>query len=205
MPLVNSMDKASSLEAIARDVESCRRCPLALTRLKAVPGVGSPDARVMFVGEGPGFEENRRGEPFVGKAGELLDRILASIGLSRQTVYIANMVKCRPMKNPRTPEARGNDRPPGPEELAACRPHIEAQARILAPSFVVALGAVAARALLETEEPIGRLRGRWRDISFGGRTVKLLPTYHPAALLRNPDLKRDVWTDMKALKKSLCE
>lgn len=159
----------------------------------------------MFVGEGPGFEENRRGEPFVGRAGELLDRILASIGLSRQTVYIANMVKCRPMKDPQTPEARGNDRQPSPEELTACRPHIEAQARVLEPRFVVALGAVAARALLGTEEPIGRLRGRWQDIQLGGRTVKLLPTYHPAALLRNPDLKRDVWTDMKALKKSLCE
>ena len=199
------MDKASNLEAIAREIASCRLCPLASTRLKAVPGVGSADARVMFVGEGPGFEENRRGEPFVGRAGELLDRILASIGLSRQTVYIANMVKCRPMKNPRAPEARGNDRAPSLEELAACRPHIEAQARILAPRFIVALGAVAARALLGTEEPIGRLRGRWQDIQFGGRTVKLLPTYHPAALLRNPVLKKDVWTDMKALKKSLCE
>jgi len=165
--------------------------------------VGAPRAQVLFVGEGPGFEEDRRGEPFVGRAGELLDRILASIGLSRATVYITNVVKCRPMKDPRTPQARGNDRPPTPEEMAACRPYLDEQIRALAPRFIVALGAVAARALLRSEEPIGRLRGVWRDYRDGELTARLLPTYHPAVLLRDEELKKDVWTDMKALKAAL--
>ena len=195
--------RQSRLAALAEAVRSCRLCPLGATRIKPVPGVGSPEARVLFVGEGPGFEEDRRGEPFVGPAGELLDRILAAIGLSRQTVYIANMVKCHPMKDPGRPEARGNDRPPAPEEMAACRPHLEEQIRILAPGFIVALGAVAARALLGSEAPIGRLRGTWAEYRDGDLAVRVLPTYHPAALLRNPELKKDVWKDMKALRAEL--
>jgi DNA polymerase len=158
---------------------------------------------VLFVGEGPGFEEDRRGEPFVGPAGELLDRILAAIGLSRATVYIANIVKCHPMKDPARPEARGNDRPPSPEEAAACRPHLAEQIRILSPRCIVALGAVAARALLGSAEPIGRLRGTWGEYRDGDLTVKVMPTYHPAALLREPALKKLVWQDMKALRGEL--
>lgn len=196
-------DKAAALAAIAEEVAKCQRCPLGKTRIKAVPGAGSPEAEVMFVGEGPGFMEDRRGEPFVGPAGELLDKILASIGLSRQTVFIANMVKCHPMKDPAHPDARGNDRPPAPEELAACRPYIEEQVRIIAPRVIVALGATAARALLATDAPIGRLRGTWAEVRCRGLAVKVLPTYHPAALLRNPELKKDVWKDMKALRAEL--
>jgi DNA polymerase len=196
-------DKAARLEELAQRIAACRRCPLGAVRIKSVPGVGSPEARVLFIGEGPGFEEDRRGEPFVGPAGELLDRILAAIGLSRQTVYIANMVKCHPMKDSRRPEARGNDRPPAPEEMAACRPHLDEQIRILAPRCIVALGAVAARALLGSEAPIGRLRGTWAEYRDGDLAVRVLPTYHPAALLRNPELKKDVWKDMKALRAEL--
>ncbi|MBI5239702.1 MAG: uracil-DNA glycosylase [Elusimicrobia bacterium] len=196
-------NSASRLAEIAERVARCQLCPLGRTRGKTVPGAGSPEARVMFVGEGPGFMEDRRGEPFVGPAGELLDRILAAIGLSRQAVFIANMVKCRPMKDPSRPEARGNDRPPSPEELSACRPYIAEQIRVLAPRVIVALGAVAARALLVSEAPIGRLRGTWAEYRDGSLAVKVLPTYHPAALLRNPELKKDVWKDMKALRAEL--
>jgi len=157
----------------------------------------------MFVGEGPGYEEDHRGEPFVGKAGQLLERILASIGLSREGVYITNVVKCHPMRDPRSPEARGNDRPPSPEEIAACRPFLEEQIRLVCPQVIVTLGAVPARALLGEAEPLARLRGRWGIYRGGAAPVKVLPTFHPAALLRKPELKREVWADMKALRREL--
>ncbi len=191
--------------ALAAKVAACRQCPLGSTRLNAVFGVGSPQARVMFIGEGPGFEEDHRGEPFVGKSGQLLDRILESIGLSRRTVYIANVVKCHPMKDPSDPEARANDRPPTPEEMDACRPYLDEQIGLIGPRVIVTLGAVALRALMGPGESITRSRGQWREYqpSGGGASVKLLPTFHPAALLRDPSLKRDVWTDMKNLKKEL--
>ena len=163
----------------------------------ALPGQSS------FIGEGPGFEEDCRGEPFVGKAGQLLDKIIGAIGLSRETVFIANMVKCHPMKDPSDPEARGNDRPPSPEELAACRGFIERQIRAVRPAVIVALGAVAAKALLGTSEGITRLRGNWKSLRLPGSDepeIPVLPTYHPAALLRDETLKRDVWNDMKALR-----
>ena len=155
-------------------------------------------ADVLFIGEGPGYQEDREGEPFVGPAGQLLDKILASIGLSRQTVYIANIVKCHPMKDPSTPEARGNDRPPTPEEAAACRPFLDEQIAAVNPRVIVTLGATAARELLGVSS-ITRERGRWRE--YNG--IKALPTFHPAALLRDESLKKDVWMDMKALKAEL--
>jgi len=193
------------LRELAAAIQACRRCPLGSCRLTAVPGAGSPRARVMFVGEGPGYEEDHRGEPFVGKAGQLLERILASIGLSREGVYITNVVKCHPMRDPRSPEARGNDRPPSPEEIAACRPYLEQQIRLIGPRVIVTLGSVAARALLGEEVSITKARGQWRRwrLPEGGQPFDLLPTYHPAALLRRPELKRDMWTDMKSLKKFL--
>lgn len=196
-----------TLAALAAEVEACRRCPLGSQRLHPAFGVGPADARVMVVGEGPGFEEDRKGEPFVGKAGQLLDRILASIGLSRrESVYIANIVKCHPMVDPSQPEKRGNDRPPTPEEAAACRSWLDAQIRLIAPRFIVALGNVAAKSLLNTTTGITALRGEWREYRpEGGEPIPVLPTYHPAALLRNEELKRDVWNDMKSLKKALEE
>jgi DNA polymerase len=192
-----------TLESEAAAASACTACPLGKTRIKAVYGVGSPTAQVVFVGEGPGYEEDRRGEPFVGKAGQLLDKIMASIGLDRTNAYIANMVKCHPMIRPDEPDSRGNDRPPSPEELAACRPFLDRQLSLIKPKVVVTLGAVAGRALLNTTSPISMLRGRWQKISVGELELDVLPTYHPAALLRNPGLKRDVWNDMKALKKFL--
>lgn len=197
--------RALSLDEVARLVKACRACPLGASRLQAVPGVGSPRARVMFVGEGPGFSEDHQGEPFVGRSGRLLDKIMAAIGLSRETVYIANIVKCHPMVDPSDPEKRGNDRPPSPQEIAACRGWLDAQIRVIAPRFLVTLGAVPARVLLEDQTAITKIRGRWRTYDPGGDAprVRLMPTFHPAALLRNPNLKRDVWEDMKNLRKEL--
>ena len=191
--------KIEGLEAVSAKIRSCRLCPLGASRVKAVPGAGSPEPKVMFVGEGPGYEEDRRGLPFVGKAGELLDKILAAMGLSRPAVYITNVVKCHPMKVPSDPELRSNDRPPSPEEAAACRPYLEEQISILSPRAIVALGAVASRELLKTEEPLSALRGRRFDREFAGRSAAVFPTYHPAALLRRPELKREAWRDYKAV------
>jgi len=195
---------ASNWEDLKVEVESCLKCPLGKTRIKAVFGVGLPKAKVLFIGEAPGFSEDRKGEPFVGRSGQLLDKILDSIGLSRQTVYIANMVKCHPMKDPLTPDARGNDRPPTPEEVAACRPYLDAQIDLITPRVIVTLGSVATKAMIHNEEPISMVRGSWRKYTTrSGRSVKLLPTFHPAALLHNPNLKKLVWIDMKNLKKEL--
>ncbi|MBI4656421.1 MAG: uracil-DNA glycosylase [Elusimicrobia bacterium] len=196
--------KSKEIESVLDEVKKCRKCRLGLSRLNPVFGVGSLNAKAMFIGEGPGYEEDHKGEPFVGKAGQLLDRILAAIGLSRKTVYIANIVKCHPMVNPEAPEARGNDRQPLPEEISACRPYLDEQIRVIKPVCIVALGAVSARALLGRNDGISALRGKWYDYPcdiFGqAETIKLLPTYHPAAILRNPSLKKDAWTDMKMLK-----
>ena len=197
--------KAAALAALSETVAACRLCPLGSQRLTPVFGVGSADAEVMFIGEGPGREEDHRGEPFVGKSGQLLDRIFESIGLSRQSVYIANIVKCHPMKDPSDPEARDNDRKPSPSEIEACRAYLDQQIRIIAPKVIVTLGAVPAAVLLPGDLPITQLRGQWREYhpSGGGASVKVLPTFHPAALLRNPNLKKDVWTDMKNLRAAL--
>lgn len=190
------------LAALNRQYENCRDCRLAETRTKFVFGMGSPRPRVLFVGEGPGYEEDRQGLPFVGKAGQLLDKIMAAIGLDRNSVYIANMVKCHPLKDPSQRELRGNDRPPEPEEMAACRKILDRQIEILDPPVICALGSTAARALLGTEDGITRLRGRvfQFEVLGKGKTVPLIPTYHPAALLRNEALKKDVWQDMKLLR-----
>lgn len=198
--------REGTLAELADKIRACRSCELGKYRIQAVPGVGAEDAKVMCVGEGPGFQEDHDGEPFVGRSGQLLDKILESIGLSRKTnVYIANIVKCHPMKDPSDPEQRANDRPPTPEEMAACRGWLEAQIRAVKPKVIVTLGAVPARALLNDMTPISKLRGQWRTYEPGRglEPIKLLPTFHPAALLRNPDLKRDVWTDMKSLREEL--
>jgi DNA polymerase len=198
--------KAEVFAALSDEIKACRACPLGKSRIQAVPGVGSHDAQVMFVGEGPGFDEDHKGEPFIGRSGQLLDKIMESIGLSRATVYIANIVKCHPMIDPSDPEKRGNDRPPSPEEIAACRHWLDTQIRTIGPRFIVTLGAVPAKVLLGDDGvKITQLRGNWReyDPGEGAPKVRLLPTFHPAALLRNPDLKRDVWADMKSLREEL--
>lgn len=196
--------KTASMDELAEQVKTCRNCGLGATRLNAVFGVGSRKAKVVFVGEGPGFQEDHKGEPFVGRSGQLLDKILETVlGLKRSDVYIANIVKCHPMKNPADPESHGNDRPPTPDEIAACRPYLDEQLRAIKPACIVTLGSVPTKVLLNTDKGISLMRGRAYDYPVEivpGRPVKLIPTYHPAALLRNPNLKRDTWEDMKMLK-----
>ena len=178
---------AESLADIRADLGDCQRCKLASGRTHIVFGSGHAAAKLVFVGEGPGFEEDRKGEPFVGAAGQLLTRIIAAINLSRNQVYICNIIKCRPPGN----------RNPEPDEIEACQPFLERQIAAIQPDFICALGKFAAQTLLNSDMPISRLRGRFYE--YNG--IKLLPTYHPAYLLRNPDKKRDVWEDMKMLMK----
>ncbi|OIO05327.1 MAG: hypothetical protein AUJ52_13830 [Elusimicrobia bacterium CG1_02_63_36] len=198
---VETLAEAAALSSLRAEVLACRACPLGFQRLNPAFGVGFEDAEVMFIGEGPGFEEDRQGEPFVGKAGQLLDNILGAIRLSRKSVYLANIVKCHPMVDPSDPGRRGNDRPPTPEEMAACRRFLDAQIAIVKPRFLVALGGVAAKVMIGTETGIMKLRGRWHEYNPG--EIPLLPTFHPAFLLRSPEHKRDVWEDMKDLRRRL--
>jgi len=164
-------------------VKHCTKCPLHRTRTNTVFGTGDPAARLVFVGEAPGADEDAQGEPFVGRAGKLLDRMIAAMGLQREQVYICNILKCRPPGN-RTPAA---------SEVVACLPYLLEQLEIIAPQVIVALGAPASQALLQTNRSIGQLRGRFHDY----RGVKLMPTFHPAYLLRSPGEKRKAWDDLK--------
>ena len=189
--------KKWSQEPVRRQVETltdvrnhlgdCTRCRLSEGRTHIVFGSGDPKAKLVFVGEGPGKDEDLQGRPFVGAAGQLLTKIIAAIGLSREQVYICNIIKCRPPRN----------RNPLPEEIAACTPFLYRQLKSINPLFVCALGKFAAQTLLETDKPISRLRGRFHEVNG----IRILPTYHPAYLLRNPDQKRAVWEDMKLLMK----
>ena len=172
------------------DVAACTACPLCRSRRRTVPGVGDRDADWLFVGEGPGAEEDARGEPFVGQAGKLLDAMLAALGMRRgDRVYIANVVKCRPPGN----------RNPEPDEIEACSPFLQAQIAAIGPTVIVALGKFAAQTLLQTETPISRLRGQFHSLG----SVAVMPTFHPSYLLRNPAAKREVWEDMKMVMKKL--
>lgn len=175
-----------SLEAHREAICNCQLCPLGATRNKFVYGVGNIAADLLFIGEAPGAEEDRLGEPFVGRAGQLLDRILAAIQLSRQEVYIANILKCRPP----------NNRDPQPEEMEKCFPYLHEQVRLIKPKLICALGRIAAQAVLRTTTPLGKLRKNWHQ--FDG--IPTLITYHPAALLRFPAYKKDTWEDMQMLK-----
>ena len=183
-----AQDNADSLHAIQSDIGAdCRRCKLcSLGRSQIVFGVGNPKARLMFVGEAPGEEEDKRGEPFVGRAGQLLTKIIEAIGLTRDQVYIANVIKCRPP----------NNRNPEPDEVEQCEPYLFRQIDVIGPRVIVPLGKFAAQSLLKTADPITRLRGR----QFDYRGTALIPTFHPAYLLRNPSAKREVWEDMKKVR-----
>lgn len=171
----------------------CTGCTLCESRTQAVPGVGARAAELLVIGEAPGQEEDRRGEPFVGRAGQLLDRMLAGIGLDRETVFITNVLKCRPPKN----------RDPKPEEVRACAPYLRRQIELISPRVILSVGRVSAQSLLETSAPIGRLRGHWHE--FGPQQTPLLVTYHPAYLLRSPLEKRKAWADLKAVRARLSE
>ncbi len=175
---------ASELKAMRDKIKGCRNCPLGRTRINFVFGMGNPKAQVLFVGEAPGADEDEQGLPFVGRAGQLLTKIIESTKTwKREEVFIANVLKCRPPGN----------RPPQPEEVEQCLTYLKEQIRILKPRLILALGASAAQSLLSTKEAVGKLRHRWHELEG----VPLLVTYHPAALLRFADYKKDVWSDMK--------
>jgi uracil-DNA glycosylase len=174
-----------TLDDVRRELGDCRRCKLCAGRKQIVFGSGNPRARLVFVGEGPGAEEDAQGLPFVGPAGHLLTKMISAMGLRRDDVYICNVVKCRPPWN----------RNPEPEEIVACEPFLRAQLESIGPEVVVALGKFAAQTLLREATPITRLRGQWR--TYQG--MKLMPTFHPAYLLRNPAEKKPCWEDLKAV------
>lgn len=176
---------APKLSDIREEMGDCQRCKLAPTRTHLVFGTGNPDAELLFIGEGPGRDEDLQGEPFVGRAGQLLTKMIGAMGLSREKVYIANIIKCRPPHN-RNPEE---------DEIAACRPFLEKQIAAIQPKVICALGTFAAQTLLETTTTISRLRGRFHDL----HGTKVLPTFHPAYLLRNPAEKRRVWEDLQKI------
>ena len=179
------------LEKIAEEVCQCRKCDLGSLRTNTVPGEGNPNARIMFVGEGPGADEDAQGRPFVGRAGQLLDKVISAMGLKRSDVWIGNILKCRPPEN----------RDPRADEIISCLPYLQRQIEIINPEIIVALGAHAARTLLNTTKSIGQLRGQFLEYYAGiGRpAIKLMATYHTAYLLRNysPENRRRVWEDMK--------
>jgi uracil-DNA glycosylase family 4 len=184
--VAGSMPDLATLE---RFLAGCPRCKLSGSRTRIVFGAGNPGADLMFVGEAPGREEDEQGLPFVGAAGGLLTKIIEAMGTTRDDVYIVNTVKCRPLEN----------RNPEPDEVAACRPFLEEQIRLVAPRVIVTLGTFAAQAILGTDEPISQLRGRWH-VAHGAR---VMPTYHPAFLMRSPKHKKEVWEDMQKVRDRL--
>ena len=179
------------LASLAATASNCRKCRLCAGRTTVVFGVGDPSARVMFIGEGPGADEDRLGEPFVGRAGQLLNSMIRAMGLRREDVYIANVVKCRPPGN----------RDPQPDEVAACLPYLARQIELIDPTVLVTLGRVAAGHLLGTSAPISSYRGRWQR----WRDRDVMPTFHPAYLLRSPSQKPKAWVDLKAVLRRLHE
>lgn len=185
-----AVDHSAALQAIREDLGDCTRCPLHQQgRKQIVFGVGNPYAELMFIGEAPGADEDIKGEPFVGRAGQLLNNMISAMGLKREEVYIANVIKCRPPGN-RTPQ---------PDECAVCSPFLLRQIEVIQPKALVALGAVAVRTLLAVNQPMNALRGRWYE--FHG--VPLAVTFHPAYLLRNPPAKKDAWHDLQLVMKRL--
>jgi DNA polymerase len=175
-----------SLEAIRADIGDCQRCKLAKGRKSIVFGQGHPQARLMFVGEAPGADEDEQGLAFVGRAGQLLTKIVEAIGMTRDDVFIANVIKCRPPQN----------RNPEPDEIMSCQPFLEAQIDAIRPRVLVGLGKFGAQWLLKTAEPISKLRGRFGDY----KGIAVMPTYHPAYLLRDPSKKKDTWEDMQSVR-----
>ena len=180
-----------SWSSLLAEVRDCEKCGLCRGRMNVVPGEGDPNADLMFIGEGPGAEEDRQGRPFVGRSGELLTKMIHAIGLERSEVYICNVVKCRPP----------NNRQPTPEEMAACLPHLRGQVALVRPRVILLLGATAVAAVLGPDERITRCRGRW----FERKGTHIIATYHPSALLRDPSKKRAAWEDLQSLRQRLTE
>jgi uracil-DNA glycosylase family 4 len=179
----------TTLAELQKDLRDCKRCKLHRARKTIVFGEGNEKARLMFIGEGPGYDEDVQGRPFVGRAGQLLTKIIQSINLPREEVYITNIVKCRPPQN----------RNPEPDEIQSCHPFLMEQIRVIQPKIICALGTFSAQTLLKTNVKITALRGRFYDLEG----IKVIPTYHPAFLLRNPERKREVWEDMKKIAECL--
>ena len=187
-PILSTEEKAARLAAMNEsEVRGCTKCRLCEQRTHTVFGEGDPDAKIFFIGEGPGETEDRTGRPFVGRAGELLTKMIAGMGLKREQVFIANIVKCRPP----------NNREPAPDEVATCTPYLERQIEIVRPKVIITLGRPAAQYMLQTKNSMGRLRGNWQS----WRGIKLMPTFHPAYILRNDtrETKAMVWSDLKAV------
>jgi DNA polymerase len=178
-----------TLDAIRADIGDCQRCKLAPTRSTIVYGSGNPKAEIVFVGEAPGYDEDQQGLPFVGAAGQLLTKIIESIGVKREDVYICNILKCRPP----------NNRNPEPDEVFACSPFLKRQIGAIGPKIVCCLGKFAAQTMLRSADPITRLRGRFEDVDG----MRVIATFHPAYLLRSPEKKREVWEDMKQIRAEL--
>lgn len=181
-PVAMLATDAMDWDALRHCVADCTRCALSRSRTQTVFGVGDQNANWMIIGEAPGAEEDRHGEPFVGRAGQMLNEMLRAVGLSRESVFIANVLKCRPP----------NNRDPEPGEAAACRQYLERQIELVQPQVILAVGKIAAQTLLQSDEPVGRMRGRRHDLNG----VPLVVTYHPAYLLRSPSQKRKVWHDL---------
>jgi DNA polymerase len=183
---------AANLADLHRAIQGCLACPLGLGRLKFVFGEGNPQAKLLFVGEGPGRDEDMQGRPFVGKAGELLDKMIGAIGMKREESYIANIVKCRPPDN----------RTPTPEEARSCLGYLLRQIELIQPVVIVTLGATPLRELMGVSEGITKVRGQWRRVKVGDREIPVMPTFHPAYVLRQytQDVRRAVWEDLKAAK-----
>ncbi len=184
-----SGSKEELLKITSQEMGNCQLCPLAKTRKNLVFGAGNPEAKIVFVGEAPGADEDEQGIPFVGRAGQLLTDIIKAMGFQRKDVYICNILKCRPPGN----------RNPQPDEISKCEPFLKKQLQIISPKIICALGTFAAKTLLRTEIPISALRGRFH--SYEG--IKLMPTYHPAYLLRNPSAKKQVWEDVQMIMKEV--
>lgn len=182
-PETDRRDDLVDLAAVAEAARDCRRCGLGGMRKNAVPGEGNPSARIMWIGEGPGADEDEQGRPFVGAAGRMLDRLISAMGLVRDEMFIGNVVKCRPPHN----------REPEPDEVRACLPYLARQIELIRPEIIVILGATALKALIDPRAYITRMHGKW--IERGG--IMIMPTFHPAALLRDPARKHDVWADMQ--------
>jgi len=191
-PAPGTVASAASLAELQQAIQGCLACPLGPGRMRFVFGEGDPQARLMFVGEGPGRDEDLQGRPFVGKAGELLDKMIGAIGLTREATYIANVVKCRPPDN----------RTPTPEEARTCLGYLHRQIELIQPTVIVTLGATPLRELVGVSEGITRVRGQWKRVKVGGREIPVMPTFHPAYVLRQytQEVRRAVWEDLRAAK-----
>jgi uracil-DNA glycosylase family 4 len=188
---LDEFDKSESLDQLYQTIKDCQRCPLGATRTNLVFGEGNPDADIVFIGEAPGHDEDMQGKPFVGRAGKLLNRVLAAMKLKREDVYIANILKCRPP----------NNRDPLPDEALTCEPYLHQQIKLIKPKIICCLGRIAAQRLLQTKMSLGQMRERWFDY----RDTLLMVTYHTAALLRSPQYKKPFWDDMQKLLEKLKE